>query len=142
MLLEAFQKCLNIRDKYLGKSRQMLGDNPADHDGQPLGFDEKYADPSGVRPDADLRNLSKKGTSKFPKWEIYPKPPPPHWHWKKDQAISADGHHSHGDQFEFEKCVIPGPMEDWSFKLDSKGVFQVYEPQKGTLQVDMMFSRC
>lgn len=125
-LLESFQKCLDIRDKYMFKSRQRLGDDPRDHDGEFSGFDDEVVAPSGVRPDANIAAIPKEDTQ-FGKWPIYPKPPPPHWHWKQDQIVSGDEHHAQGDHFDFEKCEIPGPMEGWTFELDPKGVFQVYD---------------
>ncbi|KAJ2926303.1 hypothetical protein H1R20_g10790, partial [Candolleomyces eurysporus] len=132
-LLQAFQKCLDIRDKYMLKSRQRLGDDPRDYDGVFKGVDEKGADVCGVRPDTNLRSLSKTDHPNpgFEKWKIYPEPPPPHWHWKQDQVVSATGqNHAHGDNFDFGKCEIPGPIEGWSFKMDVKGVYQVYDDGK------------
>ncbi|TFK18029.1 AMP deaminase [Coprinopsis marcescibilis] len=128
-LLQSFQKCLELRDKYMTKSRQRLGDDPRDHDGYFQGVEEADADVCGVRPDASfgLDRSSTSSTAPSSKWNIYPKPPPPHWHWKQDQVISADGKHVPGDSFRFEDCKIPGKAEGWSYKLDDKGVYQVYK---------------
>ena len=109
------------------KSRQRLGDDPRDYDGVFFDIDDKAADTSCIRPDADFKNLPKNG-QQLGKWNIYPRPPPPHWHWKKNHAVSGDEQYQQGDRFDFEQCEIPGPMEDWSFQLDPKGVYQVYEP--------------
>lgn len=133
-LLQAFQKCLDIRDKYMLKSRQRLGDDPRDYDGVFKGVDEKSADVCGVRPGMSSRSVSKTDPPSpgLAKWKIYPEPPPPHWHWKKDQVVSTTGqNHAHGDNFDFAQCEIPGPMEGWSFKMDVKGVYQVHGDGEG-----------
>jgi AMP deaminase len=130
-------------------SLQRLGDNPRDHDGTFKGFSEDIGGVSGVRPDAYAQLQSKEngGTRhpalkedqrQFEPWTIYPKPPPPHWHWKAKNPqpnsppvsnavdvpmpVSDEGE---GDGFEFDKCEIPGKHE-WVYRMDSKGVFQVY----------------
>ncbi|PPQ68832.1 hypothetical protein CVT25_008880 [Psilocybe cyanescens] len=126
-LLQSLQKCLELRDKYMLKSRQRLGDDPRDYDGKfkPLGDD--YADVSGVRPDVPTPGTSeaKSQQNSFEKWDIYPKPPPPHWHWKDKEVISADGTRKSGDdEFAFEECDIPGEHIGWSYAIDMKGVFQ------------------
>ncbi|KAF9485750.1 AMP deaminase [Pholiota conissans] len=134
-LLKDLQKCLELRDKYMFKSRQRLGDDPRDYDGlfEPLG--DRYADVSGVRPDVPvsaIKNGVRSQANSFNKWDIYPKPPPPHWHWKDKEVISADGTTKPGDdEFMFENCEIPGPQEGWAFEIDMKGVYQVYDNTKG-----------
>jgi len=134
-LLYSLQKCLELRDKYMLKSRQRLGDDPRDYDGdfQPLGDD--YADVSGVRPDFPLHGKHREPQSQqntFSPWKIYPKPPPPHWHWKDKEVVSADGTTKPGDgEFKMEDCVIPGLHDGWSYAIDVKGVFQVYDETKG-----------
>jgi len=50
-LLHSLQKCLELREKYMLKSRQRLGD---DYDGQFQLLGDGYADVSGVRPDFPL----------------------------------------------------------------------------------------
>lgn len=117
------------------KSRQRLGDDPRDYDGhfEPLG--DRYADVSGVRPDVPIsatKNGVKSQANSFKKWNIYPKPPPPHWHWKDKEVVSADGTKKAGDdEFILENCEIPGPLEGWSYEIDMKGVYQVYEDTQG-----------
>ncbi|KAF8955954.1 AMP deaminase [Flammula alnicola] len=134
-LLKSLQKCLELRDKYMFKSRQRLGDDPRDYDGQfePLGDD--YADVSGVRPDVPIHSINvgvKSQKNSLKAWNIYPNPPPPHWHWKDKEVISADGTKKAGDdEFNFEECVIPGAHDGWSYGVDVKGVFQVYDDTKG-----------
>lgn len=134
-LLKSLQKCLELRDKYMFKSRQRLGDDPRDYDShfEPLG--DRYADVSGVRPDLpveEIKNDVESQANSFQHWNIYPKPPPPHWHWKDKEVISADGTKKSGDdEFEFEKCEIPGPQEGWTYAIDAKGVYQVYDSTKG-----------
>ena len=153
-LLSSFNKCLQLRDKYMASSLQRLGDNPRDHDGVFKGFAEDLGGVSGVRPDvyATLRkNHGQSGqhpplqpaSRQFTPWEIYPKPPPPHWHWTakahqgesvpiddQPQLVSDQGE---GDGFEFSHFKIPG-VHDWHYHLDHKGVFQIYSTpvQDGT----------
>jgi hypothetical protein len=46
--------------------------------------------------------------------------------------VSADGTTQPGDgEFNIEDCVIPGPHDGWSYAIDFKGVFQVYDDTKG-----------
>ena len=129
-LFQSFQKCLELRDKYMLRSRQRLGDNPRDHDGRFQGLDDNLADVSGVRPDGDY-TTNNPPPSPFKPWKIYPKPPPPHWHWTdKEKAIHTDGAQKSDEEFLFEDCDIPG-AHSYSFKIDDKGVFQVYEDVNG-----------
>ncbi|KAF8627482.1 hypothetical protein AX17_006294 [Amanita inopinata Kibby_2008] len=126
VLSKAFQKCLDLRDKYMCKSRQRLGDNPKDYDGHFQGISEAIADVTGVRPDANYSRNSPPAHD-FEPWKIYPKPPPPHWHWTDKEVVISDGPYSRGDEeFCFKECAVPGP-HPWTFKLDDKGVFQVYD---------------
>jgi len=117
----------------MSRSLQRLGDDPRDFDGHLQPIVEQYADVCGVRPDAPLSAISTSQVSgpTFTPWSIYPEPPPPHWHWKDKMVVNPDGTTKAGDEFHFEKCVIPGPLEGWSFKLDKKGVYQVYGGNKG-----------
>ena len=126
-LFQSFQKCLVLRDKYIQRSRQRLGDNPKDHDGRFNGLDGDSADVSGVRPDANYASEPPL-VSPFKPWKIYPKPPPPHWHWtsKEQVAKQTDGE----EDFKFEDCPIPG-SHPWCFVIDDKGVYQVYEQGEG-----------
>jgi len=128
-LFDAFRKCLDLRDKYMQRSKQRLGDNPKDYDGHFKGISEDIADVSGVRPDA--KNTPPPSTHNYEPWKIYPRPPPPHWHWADKKAISADRQHVQGDEeFQFEDYEIPGP-HPWTFHLDDKGVYQVYDASQG-----------
>jgi AMP deaminase len=120
-LFQSLQTCLDLRDKYIRKSRQRLGDNPRDHDGHFGGLDDDIADVSGVRPNATFNGHR---SSPFEPWKIYPKPPPPHWHPTNKEKVSS--RQAQPDvAFKFEDCSIPGP-HSWHFQLDDKGVFQVY----------------
>jgi AMP deaminase len=131
ILFQSLQKCLDLRDKYMVKSRQRLGDNPRDHDGYFPGLDDGIADVSGVRPDSDFKS-NHPPPSPFEPWRVYPRPPPPHWHWTdKENVVSADGKSARTDsEFVFEDCAIPEPHA-WDFDIDDKGVFQVYENSQG-----------
>lgn len=112
-------------------SGQRLGDDPRDFDGEFQGVDAEHADVSGVRPDAGPVQQHPPDNSYEP-WKIYPRPPPPHWHWKdKEQVISSDGRHTIKDDFRFEDVSVPG-SHPWSFRIDDKGVFQVYDTDQGS----------
>ncbi|ETW81907.1 hypothetical protein HETIRDRAFT_475429 [Heterobasidion irregulare TC 32-1] len=129
-LFELFRKCLELRDKYMAISLQRLGDNPRDYDGTFTGLEDSMADVSGIRPDADLlQSHQAPGTEQLKPWRIYPKPPPPHWHWTaKQKAVSSTvipNADDHNEEFNLAACDIPGSHQ-WNFELDSKGVFQVY----------------
>ncbi|KIJ17660.1 hypothetical protein PAXINDRAFT_129917 [Paxillus involutus ATCC 200175] len=123
---EHFRRCIGLRDKYIARSLQRLGDNPRDHDGNFKGIAEGFADVSGVKPNVDLTS-ARALESLYEPWKIYPKPPPPHWHFSpKKDVFTADGHVTPGDEeFDFSTCQIPGP-QSWEFEIDSKGVYQVY----------------
>jgi AMP deaminase len=141
-IFQAFEKCLSLRDKYMQVSLQRLGDNPRDHDGCFQGLDPKIADVSGVRPDADISAYtSADSEDKLPRsphkpWRIYPKPPPPHWHWIADTepVHGSDEAEVGKEEFVFGKCEIPGGHDGWSFGLDEMGVYQVYNAD-GSLRV-------
>jgi AMP deaminase len=115
------------------KSRQRIGDDPRDYDGHFQPPSDEHADVSGIRPDvANLEIDAAKSQSQpnlFEPWSIYPKPAPPHWHWKDHETVvSIDGIKSSGhDKFNFDDCTIPGEHPGWSFGIDVKGVFQVYD---------------
>lgn len=136
-IYQALEKCLELRDKYIGRSLQRLGDNPRDYDGVFPGLDDDCADVSGMRPDADPKlNRGKEAPAK--PWTIYPRPPPPHWHWtdKNKDIVSSDDQTTidakRKDEFDFAQCDIPGEHA-WDFEIDDRGVFQVYEDVKGSI---------
>ena len=85
-IFQTFRKCLELREKYMAVSGHMLGFNPKDHDGHFTGLDPAVQDVSGVRPDVDLHGVSDP-VERFPAWKIYPKPPPPHWHWQDKEVV-------------------------------------------------------
>ena len=123
-------------------SLQQLGDNPRDHDGHFQGLDPKIADVSGVRPDVDISAYtSPESEDKLPRspykpWRIYPKPPPPHWHWttNTEPVHGSDEAEGGKEEFVFGKCEIPGSHGGWSFGLDEMGVYQVYNTD-GSLRI-------
>ena len=134
-ILQSLQRCLELRDKYMLKSGQRIGDDPRDHDGHFQPPSDEHADVSGIRPDVAIdATKSKSQSNLFEPWNIYPKPPPPHWHWKDHETVvSIDGKKSSGhEKFNFDDCTIPGEHIGWSFGIDVKGVFQVYDDNKGT----------
>ncbi|KAJ9123270.1 hypothetical protein QFC22_001468 [Naganishia vaughanmartiniae] len=97
-LYERFSNCLSLRDKYMEISLQRLGDDPRDYDGNFAGIKPGHADVSGLRADADpflsettLPSNTSNGQPEKPefgRWNIYPSPPPAHWHW---QGKKSDG---------------------------------------------------
>lgn len=125
-VFQLFQRALELRDKYIFKSLQRLGDDPRHHDDHFHGITEGYADVAGVKPDANFASARAEYSTCQP-WKIYPKPPPPHWRFnsKKQAAATADGLDNLEEEFEFDKCDIPSP-HDWTFELDDKGVYQIY----------------
>ena len=113
----------------MSRSGQKLGFDPRNHDGVFTGLDDDVTTVSGVRPDADLTSRPRP-KSPFNKWRIYPHPPPPHWHWRghdTDTAIprSSGPEPAEDEEFDFDMCDIPAAHE-WSFAIDEKGVFQVF----------------
>ncbi|KAI6027438.1 AMP deaminase [Pisolithus microcarpus] len=125
-VFQLFQRALELRDKYIFKSLQRLGDDPRHHDDHFHGITEGYADVAGVKPDANFAGARREYTTYQP-WKIYPKPPPPHWRFnsKKQAAATAEDLDNFEEEFEFKECDIPGP-HDWTFELDDKGVYQIY----------------
>ena len=123
-MFQSLQKCLDLRDKYISKSRQRLGDNPRDYDGEFAGLDDNCAGVSGIRPDANFA-ANRPSSQKPERWTIYPPPPPPHWHWTDQQElVSSEDHRS--TEFDINECHIPGD-DTRIFAIDDTGVFQVYE---------------
>lgn len=127
-----FQHCLELRDKYVAKSLQRLGDNPRDHDGHFNGLAEDSAGVSGLQPNVDFAQ-ARVTESPYKPWKIYPKPPPPHWHFTTKHDVPAtDGHDTaEREEFDFSTCQIPG-SHSWEFRIDDKGVYQVYSSTAGT----------
>jgi len=128
-LYSSFQRCLDLRDKYMTLSRQRLEDNPVNYDGS---FDPasspSYASTSSLLP----VNLP----PGFNHWKIYPPPPEPHW---KELDPHGDAPVETTDEiaereaerrkFVWGVCEIPKqePVERRKrFALDSNGVYQVY----------------
>ncbi|KAI0278278.1 AMP deaminase [Russula aff. rugulosa BPL654] len=123
-MIEVLRKCLELRDKYMAASNQRLGDNPRDYDGAFHGIAEGFSDVMGVRPEAT--GSYEPIEEQFKPWRIYPRPPPPHWHWTADQAAVSSGRTSPSDVVDFTEFGIPGAHE-WEFEIDDKGVYQVYD---------------
>ncbi|KAH9985064.1 AMP deaminase [Russula compacta] len=123
-MLELLRKCLYLRDKYMAVSNQRLGDNPRDHDGVFHGIAEDSSDVMGVRPEATGSYEYRE--EQFEPWRIYPRPPPPHWHWTADQPTVSSGTAPPCDMFNFAQVEIPDAHE-WVFDIDDKGIYQVYD---------------
>ncbi|EIW81217.1 AMP deaminase [Coniophora puteana RWD-64-598 SS2] len=129
-IFQSFQKCLELRDKYIGRSLQRLGDSPRDHDGHFHGLANGASDVAGMNPEVKSYSSAKLSKSPYKPWKLYPRKPPPHWHFaSKDKTSGPDVHSSHDvgmDEFDFAKCEIPD-QSSWSFEIDDKGVYQVYK---------------
>ncbi|KAJ6579423.1 hypothetical protein B0H10DRAFT_1835530 [Mycena sp. CBHHK59/15] len=125
-LFQSFQRCLELRDKYMMVSRQRLGDDPRHYDESFPGLDDRTAGVCGVRPDANYASNQPPAPRPKP-WKLYPKPPPPHWHWTDTtNVVSSDGSYTtKANGFRNEDFTIPG-AHPWRFEIDDKGVFQVY----------------
>jgi hypothetical protein len=141
-IFEQLQRCLDLRDKYISISLQRIGDNPRDHDGVFHGFaNPSDAGVTGARSDLETEPIAMAESSEFKKWRIYPRPPPPHWHWTDTHHAE---HHEPGEvgeeEFDFDACNIPGEHE-WSFKIDDHGVYQVYEDKAGELTFSRVFGK-
>jgi AMP deaminase len=122
-LYESFQACLDLRDKYIGLSKQRLVDNPQS-------FDSKFINQSTARGN----------TPAHPEWKIYPPPPKPHWRANSDyQAEEAWDLHPRDSrdqlqdhpasprlEFDFDACSLPGKDDRFRFAIDSHGVYQIY----------------
>jgi len=79
----------------------------------------------------------------FRPWRIYPRPPPPFWHWKDAHTVGGALGTPTDEEFVFQSLEIPGEAEGegagLEFEIDAKGVFQVYrggvvgdgEPNRG-----------
>ncbi|KAM0752234.1 AMP deaminase [Meredithblackwellia eburnea MCA 4105] len=136
-LYASFQRCLDLRDKYMRLSRQRLEDNPANYDGD-------YT-PSPT-PSASSTSLNKLASNPpppptplepaFKPWVIYPPPPVPFW---KERDPFAEAPETTAEitereekrrEFHWDQVAIPGKEDSVKrkrFALDSNGVYQVYE---------------
>ncbi|GAA5869652.1 hypothetical protein JCM8547_005097 [Rhodosporidiobolus lusitaniae] len=131
-LYSSFQRCLDLRDKYMTLSRQRLEDNPANYDGQfSPSSSSSYASTSSLLP----VNLP----PNFERWKIYPPPPDPHWNERDPYAVdSAEtteeiaAKEAKRRKFELETVHIPGRETEGKrrkFALDKNGVYQVYDEE-------------
>lgn len=135
-LYASFQRCMDLRDKYMTLSRQRelplasqrrrsaltpplagLEDNPANYDGV-----YKPDGPPAQHPT-------------FKPWEIYPPPPSPHWKERDPYSESTETTEEIAERerarraFHWDRVVIPGreeKKEKKRYEIDSNGVYQVY----------------
>ncbi|GAA5893782.1 hypothetical protein JCM5296_001132 [Sporobolomyces johnsonii] len=142
-LYSSFQRCLDLRDKYMTLSRQRLEDNPVNYDG-------KFSPSSSPSYASTSSTLPVKLPPGFQKWEIYPPPPDPHWKellqqgdpdpFAFESAESTEQIAAREDKrrkFDWEKVSkeIPGKEEDGKrkrFEMDASGVYQVYNDDEPT----------
>jgi AMP deaminase len=129
-LYSSFQRCLDLRDKYMSLSRQRLEDNPANYDGTfSPSASPSYASTSHLNP--------VRLPEDFEKWNIYPPPPDPHWKERDPYAVdSAEtteeiaAKEAKRRKFEWEKAQVPAQEKQGKrrrFALDANGVYQVYD---------------
>ncbi|BGP55329.1 AMP deaminase [Rhodotorula sphaerocarpa] len=138
-LYSSFQRCLDLRDKYMTLSRQRLEDNPANYDGTfTAASSPSYASTSA--------RLSNRLPSGFKKWDIYPPPPLPHWKERDPHAEPpletpqelADME-AERNRFVLADVEIPGKEPEGRrrrFALDSNGVYQVYSEGKSAIHTE------
>ena len=121
-----FQRCLELRDKYIKISRQRLEDDPRNYDGE---FNP--APDSTSTSTAHLDSQQSNTLPKFSKWNIYPPPPLPHWNTGDPFAPAPQGlilkNGYDPEEFVQADCKIPEKDSSRTFRLDSKSVFQVYD---------------
>jgi len=110
------------------KSRQRLGDDPRDYDGEFEGLPEEHVEVYGRRPDVDAATERFRVESPFAPWKIYPEPPLPTWHPKNKEVLKYKNVNGE-ESFKFEACEIP-ESHPWTFEIDDKGVYQVYDDSK------------
>lgn len=147
-LFTSFQKCLDLRDKYMRLSLQRLGDNPRDHDGGHVPTGD-VCDVSGLRADVpdsawgvhpQALDSSSGNDGMMAKWKMHPPAPPPHWHPNnlnnpnaperpalKHEYESARRFVGGNEEFDFDKIEIPGEDKSWEYGMDDRGVFQIYD---------------
>jgi AMP deaminase len=134
-LYTSFQRCLDLRDKYMTLSRQRLEDNPANYDGAfTAQSSPSYASTSSL--------LSNNLPPSFKKWQIYPPPPEPHWKERDphgDPPVETTDEiaerEAQRNRFVLSEVAIPGKEAEGKrrrFALDANGVYQVYSDGKST----------
>ena len=127
-LYTSFQKCLDLRDKYIRLSLQRLEDNPREYDGAFSPAPDTTSTSTSV---LDLTPIDSNGlppptTPKFEKWNIYPPPLPPHWnHDDRNTQRLGSVSPAPRPEFFFEECHIP-KGHPYVFQRDEQGVYQVY----------------
>jgi AMP deaminase len=62
-------------------------------------------------------------------WKIYPKPPPPSYIPKKGDNMFHDTpiRKPEAELFDLNDCSIPEKGDDYTYKLDSDGVYRVFK---------------
>ncbi|GAA5946034.1 hypothetical protein JCM10213_005459 [Rhodosporidiobolus nylandii] len=131
-LYSSFQRCLDLRDKYMTLSRQRLEDNPANYDGAfSPSTSPSYASTSSRLP----VNLPEH----FERWQVYPPPPDPHW--KERDPFSPESAETTEEiaakeakrrKFVRDEVDIPEREKEGrrrKFALDANGVYQVYDEE-------------
>ncbi|POY71827.1 putative AMP deaminase [Rhodotorula taiwanensis] len=128
-LYTSFQRCLDLRDKYMTLSRQRLEDNPANYDGS-------FTPESSPSYASTSSRLATNLPPSFRKWPIYPPPPEPHWkerdpHAEPPTETTAElaAREAERNRFVLADVEIPGKEAEGqqrTFALDQNGVYQVY----------------
>ncbi|GAA99179.1 hypothetical protein E5Q_05871 [Mixia osmundae IAM 14324] len=144
-LYASFQKCLDLREKYIRLSCQRLEDNPANYDGDFCPDPNSTTTSAAVdtsaqacyQPESSTSNAPR--SSRFEKWKIYPPPPPPHWKARDPSRPQLVGDPAPIERKPFDRadCEIPGRAAGslhHSFAMDASGVYQVYASDPASKQ--------
>lgn len=126
-LYTSFQRCLDLRDKYIKLSRQRLEDNPRDYDGE---FDPEPDSTTASFERAAVPGKTRAQTSgakrmKFSKWQINPPPPAPHWKAEQEAKPNVERVERPQDELLESAWDLPG-RHRYDFSIDKHGVYQVY----------------
>ncbi|KAK6458599.1 AMP deaminase [Scheffersomyces xylosifermentans] len=70
-------------------------------------------------------------------WIIYPPPPKPTYKSKNKFNQLPDAVYEAEEEFDFEKCKIPGPQEGYEFRLNAEDVYQVFDKTTGKPLVEV-----
>lgn len=143
-LYSSFQRCIDLREKYMKLSRQRLEDNPANYDGQYSGTPRCAS--NLPLPSDDVAPL--RASPQFSPWEIYPPPPSPHWKERDPYSEATETtqeieeREAKRREFSWEKVRIPGKEVEGKrkkYELDGNGVYQVYDEGEFTSSIFSLF---
>lgn len=134
-LYSSFQRCIDLREKYMKLSRQRLEDNPANYDGLYSGTPRSASN----LPLPSDEEVPLTPSPQFKPWEIYPPPPSPHWKERDPYSESTETTEEIEERegkrraFSWEKVTIPGKEiigKRKKYEIDGNGVYQVFNEGK------------